>query len=270
MAKIVFLGGGVRESILKNELSKKHTVFAINNSKELQENSDKNTSFEVLIAPLSGTDNEGIIKESEGLSLLKVMDKMPGTYLLIGAAKEIVAQKAKLQEISVIELGQYDELAWLNAIPTAEGTIQALMLELGTTISGAKFLILGAGRIALTLALRLKLLGADVLIAARANAQIAKAKALTLRATELAVVKGSFEAIINTVPAAFLEQEFFLRNQTPLYVELASVSALKGPIDSNIKNLFLPGLPGKYAPKEAGAYLANTVPKLIDELLKGD
>lgn len=267
MAKIVFLGGGVRESILKNELSKKHTVFAINNSQELQEKLDKDTPFKVLIAPLSGTDNDGIVKESEGLSLLEVMDKMPGTYLLIGAAKEIVAQKAKLQKITVIELSQYDELAWLNAIPTAEGTIQALMVELETTISEAEFLILGAGRIALTLALRLKLLGADVLIAARANAQIAKAKAFTLKATDLAIVKGSYQAIINTVPAAFLEPEFFLRNQTLLYVELASVSGLKNPLDSKIKHLFLPGLPGKYAPKEAGAYLARTVPKLIDELL---
>ncbi len=270
MAKIAFLGGGLRESILKNELTKKHAVCSIASPKELQENLDEVTLAKVLIAPLSGTDHDGFIRESDGLSLLEVMDKSPKTYLLIGAVKEVVAKKADLQKITVIELGQYDELAWLNAIPTAEGTIQALMLELETTISGAKFLILGAGRIALTLALRLKFLGAEVLIAARSKTQMAKAQALTLKATDLAEVKGSYEAVINTVPAAFLEQEFFLCNQTSLYVELASVSGLKDPLDIKIKYLSLPGLPGKYAPKEAGAYLAKTVPKLIDELLKGN
>ncbi len=271
MAKIVFLGGGERERILKAKLSLQYDVESINSPDELEAATWSIKEGSVFIAPLSSTDDLGTIRESNGLSLLETLDYIPqGSLLLIGAARNMLREKAVKKEVIVCELGQLDELAWLNAIPTAEGTIKTLMTELNTTIFGAKFLIIGAGRIALTLGIRLKFLGGEVVIAARANAELARATALFLGTTSLKEVKGNWVAVINTVPAPILDQDFFANNATPIYVELASSSGIKDALDAKIRHLPLPGLPGKYAPQASGAYLAQTVPPLIERYFRGD
>lgn len=270
MAKIVFLGGGKREEILKEAVSERfESVLKIESKEEFSKHLEDIVECEILIAPISNTDQNGLIKESKDLSLLDVLDVIKsGTYLLIGVAKDNIKVKAKRAEVEIIELGNYDALAWLNAIPTAEGTIQQIMSNTDTTIDGSAFLIIGAGRVALTLGQRLKALGGEVTIAARKQDQIARSIALGIYATQIESVKGTFEAVVNTVPAPILTKEFFRQNRTTLYVELASDSGLLDPLPTKISHLALPGLPGKYAPKKAGTYLASSIPPLIAKLLK--
>lgn len=272
VVKVVFLGGGKREEILKEQLSKTYEIVTINNADDLIRKKGEIRLGQVFIAPVSGTDQEGLIRESISLSLIEAIGYMSqGSTVLIGAANQKIKDQANRFGVRLVELGQLNELAWLNAIPTAEGTISTLMQKLETTIYGARVLITGAGRVALTLAIRLKMLGANVLLVTKNKEEVARAKALLIPATRFGCTFGEYPILINTIPVAIIDHEFLTNNKVSLYVELASTSGLvDDDLDNDIEYLVLPGIPGKYAPKEAGIYLTQIVPELIENIFPRD
>ncbi len=67
-----------------------------------------------------------------------------------------------------------DDVAILNAIPSAEGAIQIAMEQLPITIHGSKSFVLGFGRLGKTLARMLAGIGAITTVAARKSADLAR------------------------------------------------------------------------------------------------
>ena len=100
----------------------------------------------------------------------------PGTPFLIGMAKPKVKAWVQEAELNLVELGELDELAILNAVPTAEGAVQLAMEKLPITISGASCAVLGFGRCGSALARLLSAMGAETTVAARRPSQLALAK----------------------------------------------------------------------------------------------
>lgn len=100
------------------------------------------------------------------------------------------------------------------------------MEVLPTTIQGARILILGFGRVGKLTALRCSALGARVSVAARSCADLAWARAFgcdALRIDRLGGWLGSFEMIINTVPALILGERELTQLRPDCYVlDLAS------------------------------------------------
>lgn len=159
-----------------------------------------------------------------------------------------------------------------NAAITAEGALSALMDKSLRTIQGSRVLICGWGRIGKHLALRLALLGAEVTVAARQAEDRAMISALGLRAAEyirLEAEMGSFDFVVNTIPARVLSDAMLcMMADEAMLVELASPPGgfdrkLAENIGLNV--LYLPGLPGAYAPASAAALMKNTIYKLILE-----
>lgn len=159
-----------------------------------------------------------------------------------------------------------EPLTTANAIPTAEGAIQLAMDHSPITLHGARCLVIGFGRIGKILARKLHGLSACVTVAARKPTDLALAEAMGLQ-TDLTgrYLHGlkQYDFIFNTVPAPVLaEEDLNALRPDCLILELAS---LPGGFSQDrckahsINCLFAPGLPGRCAPKTAGALYAQNI-----------
>jgi len=71
---------------------------------------------------------------------------------IAGRITDKIAQLADVYNVYSVDLLEREEMAVLNAIPTAEGAIQIAMEEMPITLHGSNALILGFGRIGKILA----------------------------------------------------------------------------------------------------------------------
>lgn len=143
-----------------------------------------------------------------------------------------------------------------NAAITAEAALAMVLKELRCEVSQANILILGWGRIGKCLTHQLHHLNANVTVYARKDADRAMLRALGYRyitREDLERSLGRYHCVINTVPAAVLENGRGFRPDC-FKLELASGVWLPGE-DVVVAH----GLPGKYKPEASGALIAKTV-----------
>ena len=119
-----------------------------------------------------------------------------------------------------------EELAILNAISTAEGTIELAIFNTDKIIHGSKCLILGFGRIGKVLAKKLDGLNVKVTCAARKNEDFAWIEANGYNMTNINNIGqnlSEYDIIINTVPHLILDKEKleYIRKDC-LLIDLAS------------------------------------------------
>ena len=192
-------------------------------------------------------------------------------FLVGGKISDVVRKEAECRGLIIADYLDREELAVMNAVPTAEGAIQLAMEELPVTIDGSKCLITGFGRVGRTLSKRLVSLGARVTVAARKFADLAWAKSQGCDTIEMeALAKaGDFDAIFNTVPVMLFGKEILKgMEKDTLLIDLAS---RPGGVDFNaaaelqIKTIWALSLPGRVAPKTAGAIIKKTILNMIKE-----
>ena len=149
---------------------------------------------------------------------------------------------------------------------TAEGALPLLLGRLGLALSDTPCLILGSGRLAQALADLLS--GLHVPLSAVARRPLPLAGGLTpLPLEALPELIGGYPVILNTVPARLLTSQVLSRAaRGTLILEL---SAVRGVVDAELCTRLgltltvAPALPGRYAPKSAGAALAAAAVKLL-------
>ncbi len=217
---------------------------------------------------------------------LPLDDEQAGLVQLLRAAKpDAIAFGGKISpnmqalaaeaDVKLLDYFARPELAILNAIPTAEGTIALLFAHRNSTLWGAEILMLGFGRVAQALASRLLALGAVLTIAARSAEQRAMARSMGCAAVDtacLTTVVEQFTTIINTVPAMVLPASVLACTpQEALVIDLAS---RPGGVDfaaaktCGIQVIHALSLPAACAPESAGAFVAQTVLEMIAERRK--
>jgi len=76
-----------------------------------------------------------------------LLKKIQGKTLIAGSISPKVEELGKQYNVKIIDLLKREELAVLNTISTAEGTIQIAMEETARTIHGSQVLVMGFGRI---------------------------------------------------------------------------------------------------------------------------
>ncbi|MBC7076150.1 MAG: dipicolinate synthase subunit DpsA [Syntrophomonadaceae bacterium] len=282
--KIAVLGGDDRELILISELVKmgatvvvagfprekiSHGAFAASAVDKACKGA------EVIILPLPGTSANGVIRAVYSEEELRLTEEvMSGiskdTLVIIGSARQYLKKWADIYGFNLLEIGEMDEIAILNSIPTAEGAIQIAMEESRITIHGSKSCIVGFGRIGVTLARCLGALGSNVTVVARDEGQLARAYEMGCKRASFADLPGivSYSDIVfNTVPHMVLDREV-LKHANPEII-IIDLAAQPGGTDFEAANAFglkailAPGLPGKVAPVTAGRILASVVPRII-------
>ncbi len=195
----------------------------------------------------------------------------PGQVLVGGQISDTVRREAECRGLAISDYLQREELAVMNAVPTAEGAVQLAMEELPVTIHGAQCLVTGFGRVAKTLSRILVPLGAHVTVAARKCADLAWAESEGCRTMEISRLAqaGDYDVIFNTVPVMLFDRDI-LKNmdKNTLLIDLAS---RPGGVDFNaaaelqIKTIWALSLPGRVAPKTAGKIIKETILNMIKE-----
>ncbi|MDW7675541.1 MAG: dipicolinate synthase subunit DpsA [Bacillota bacterium] len=236
-------------------------------------------NVDAVLLPMPGTDLQGNIRAiyaEEKLVLTESVVKKipPKTPVIVGVAKPFLKEWAEKYQLKLIEIAEVDEVAILNAIPTAEGAVQLAMEHTNFTIHSSNSFVIGFGRVGFTMARTLAALGANVTIVARKPADYARAFELGYQVCnyqELIDKISEAHLIFNTVPALVLTKELLVKvDVNTLIIDLASQPGgtdFKAAADQGVNAILAPGLPGKVAPKTAGEILAKVIPAFILENL---
>lgn len=211
---------------------------------------------------------------ADGAALEQLLKKArPGTAAFGGRVSDGAKAAAAAAGIELADYLGREELARLNAIPTAEGCIGILLERRVRTLWDAPVLVTGYGPVGQALAVRLTALGAHVTVAARRASQRALARSQgahwVIPLEELTAAAPGFDAVVNTIPALVLTRPVLAALRPgSLIVDLAS---RPGGTDfaaaAALGHTALPALslPVRCAPESAGEYVANTVLEIIRE-----
>ena len=196
----------------------------------------------------------------------------PGQIFYAGRISPEVIALAAARDIEIHDILDREEMAILNAIPTAEGAIQLALEKMNITLHGANALVLGYGRVGKTLADRLKGMGAHVHVAARKPSDLATARGLGYKAIDckkLPKILAQTDVVFNTVPSILLDEtNLWLLPKHCILLELASRPFGIDPEAAKKEGLaltFAPSLPGKVAPVTAARYILETIDNIQKE-----
>ena len=216
-----------------------------------------------LFTPLSG---EKLRAEELAAALWQ------GQRLFGGRLGDALCLAALRQGLVVEDLMRRPDFTAGNAALTAEGALGVLMAESEKSLWRSRVLVLGWGRIAKILTLRLLGLGARVAVAARraearVTASVLGAESFSFEELESRI--GAFDFIVNTVPARVLSDgALCAAAEDALLLELASAP---GGFDRGLaENIGLravaaPGLPGRCAPLRAAELMREAICASLEE-----
>lgn len=186
------------------------------------------------------------------------------TFIAGGIPTEFYENKT----IKNIDLLQTEELAILNAIPTAEGAIKIAIEESEITIHESNIMILGFGKIGKILCKSLKGLGANIYCTARKESDLAwirEERYIPVTYREIENYAENMDIVINTVPALVIDEKIIKKlNRNCFIIDVASNP---GGVDKEIakrykiKVITALGIPGKIAPKTAAKYIKEIIEK---------
>ena len=168
---------------------------------------------EIVIGPIPFT-SDGININTpfsdKKISVRELMHVINAKILIAGSIPPDVYELANDEYIEIIDLMKREELAVLNTIATAEGTIQIAIENTNKIIHGSEILILGFGRIGKVLARKMAGLSAKVTCAARKEEDLAWIQAYRHKCININTIGENlkkYDIIINTVPHLILTEE---------------------------------------------------------------
>ena len=285
MKKITLIGGDLRSVKLAQLLEKDGnviTTYGLEKANELLENSkisiENNLEIaieksDIIIAPVPFSKNGEDIMTNFSDKKIKIEELLKNyndKVIFAGNIASDIFEKLNKHYKNVYDLMKLEELVILNTIATAEGAIDAIIQNTDTIIHGSKVLILGFGRVAKTVAYKLKGLDASITCAARKKADLAWIKTYGYNVLNINFIKenvGEFDIIINTVPQVIVkEDELKNMKKNVLLVDLASKP---GGFDFevadrlHIKYVWALALPGKVAPLTSARFIKDFIYDVI-------
>ena len=277
------LGGDFRYKFLFEMLTEeKHTVYVYKNKYIEENNVDDLDTFlkkvDILIAsiPFSKDKTTVFNLNDEILNVDKLFDSMIKYKIKMFFAGVIDGEKIeylKQNKIDVLDFFGDDNIAILNAIPTAEGAIQTAMEESYRTLFDSRCLVLGYGRCGKILASMLKGIGANVSVSYRKETDLAYIKSYGLKPLNLYNMEDyifSYDFIFNTIPSQILDRSILEKvNKKTIIIDLAQAPGgvdYKYARDLDLKAIYCPGLPGRVAPYTAAEILKDKIIECIDKV----
>lgn len=287
---VLLMGGDARYIEMVNTLSKKEIYTTLVGWEKITFPSKKVTkqtlnqidfsTFDAIMLPVSGTNEHGEIElapyTTEKLVLTKDMLQKTKESCVIytGVSTPSLDKLTSSTNKKLVCLFQRDDLAILNSIPTAEGTLQIAMEQMDVTVHSSSVLVLGFGRVGLTVARVFRAVGGDVTVGIRSSTNAARVHEMgmnSLFTEELQQNVGAFQLIINTIPHLILDSPVISNmNEETVIIDLASKP---GGTDfsyakkKEITAIHALGIPGNVAPKTAGKVIADV---FLDQLKLND
>ena len=288
--KFAIIGGDLRIVKLADMLAKDENEIYVyglekaedikNNTNIIQCNSIKKAiqDVEIVIGPIPFSSNGNTINapfSEKEITVREMMHVINAKVLIAGGISPEVYNLANDEYVEIIDIMKREELAVLNTIATAEGTIQIAIENTNKILHGSKVLILGFGRIGKVLARKLSGLSAKVTCAARKDEDLAWIQAYGHNATNINSLGENlkhFDIIINTVPHMILNEEKleFVKEECFL-IDLASNPGgidKKAVKDKKLKFVWALSLPGKVAPTTSAEFIKDTIYNILKEIYK--
>ena len=207
------------------------------------------------------------------IPLEEFLKVLKGKKLIAGNILEFFKEELNKEDIQYIDLIKREEFAVLNAIATAEGTIQIAMEETQRTVHGSKVLIMGFGRIGKVLAKMLDGIGAKVSCEARKDEDLAWVKAYGFEPIHLNNLDSKiseFDIIINTIPFQILNSDRLeLVKKDVVLIDLASNPGgvdRKVAKEKGLKLIWALSLPGKVAPLTSADFIKEVLYHVLEEV----
>jgi dipicolinate synthase subunit A len=237
---------------------------------------------DAIVLPVAGMQGNGEVETpfgSQKLNLQAVQLRRANSSAVIftGIANAVLYTWADQAKLPVIELLNQDDVAILNAIPTAEGAIMLAMQHTTFTLHDAQCVVLGYGRVGMTVARTLRGLGARVSVGVRSREQVARAFESSHHPFDLASLNKEIQRadiIFNTIPAPILDAEVLAHVQK--HVLIIDLASRPGGTDfrycdkRGIQAMLALGLPGKVAADTAGRILARAIIDLLQRRSRGE
>ena len=205
-----------------------------------------------LLLPVPSFAPDGSIVGGGNLATLLTL--LPKNIVVIGGNLD----RPELDYYQCVDLLQDEGYLAQNAQITAHCAIKLALNQLPITLDGCDALVIGWGRIGKCLARLLRLLGAEVTVAARKENDRSMLAALGYGATDLENIRfPDYRVVFNTAPTML----FPACPGNALKIDLASRLGL-GSEDV----IWARGLPGKDAPESSGRLIAQILmPRLQKE-----
>lgn len=233
---------------------------------------------QVIIGPVPFSSNEDFINAPFAHDKIMIDDLMKtnkGKIFISGSIKDDLRKQLDEKYMEVIDIMKRDDLAILNTIATAEGTIEVAIKNTDKILQGSRVLILGFGRVGKIVANKFSKMSAIVTCAARKVSDLAWIKAYgynSLNINDMLYDLKEFDIIINTVPQTILrERELKHIDAEALLIDLASSP---GGIDGKIAKsmglnfIWALALPGRIAPSSSAKFIKDTVYTILEEMSK--
>ena len=287
--KIAVIGGDARQLEIVRKLTEQQAILSLigfeqldhaftGATKEKIDNVDF-SKIDAIILPVRGTDLNGqvdTIFSNEKVFLTKeILEKTPEHCTVYsGITNDYLNLLIKETKRSLVQLFNRDDVAILNSIPTVEGTIMMAIQHTDTTIHGSKVIVLGLGRVGMSVARTFHALGAKVKVAANQSEHIARIIEMGLtpvHVDDLQIAVEDIDICINTIPHLVVTSDVI--EKMPLHTLVIDLASKPGGTDfqyaekRGVKALLAPSLPGIVAPKTAGNILADVLSQLLDEQL---
>lgn len=275
---IALLGGDMRHNYLSFELFNNNFnifTFAQENGIHTFDVMKSDTNIDVYIFPmpisLDSVHLNGTISDKKH-KLCDIIDEIPKNSIVLGGSiTPCVRELFNNKNHEIIDYLDREELAILNAIPTAEGAIAIAFNEMLTTIYNSKSLVLGNGRIGKILSKKLLALGSDVTVSARKFSDFADISSNNLNyISHNDIVFSEYDVIFNTIPKLIIDTEQLEKiSKNTVIIDLASKP---GGVNFDMaKSLGLNAiwalsLPGKVAPISSANYIFQTIINILNEL----
>lgn len=288
--KFLVLGGDLRSVKLAQMLAaddNKVISFAQERFDEILDNNmiEKSTSLkaaidkaQIIVAPVPFSGNGETINTPFSDEKIMIEDLLKGNknkILVAGSINEEIKEKLSEKYLDVIDVMKREELAILNTIATAEGTIEVAIRSTDKILQGSRVLILGFGRVAKIVASKFSKLSAVVTCAARKISDLAWIKAYgydSLDINNMLYDLNDFDIIINTVPQTIInERELKHMNSEVVLIDLASAPGgidSKAAVNMGLKFVWALALPGKVAPSSSAKFIKETIYNILDEMSK--
>ncbi|MFV8827201.1 dipicolinic acid synthetase subunit A [Alkalihalobacterium sp. APHAB7] len=234
-------------------------------------------TVDAILLPVSGTGQQGEVEtifSNEGIKLTKeILKKTPDHCVVYtGITNDYLNQTVKAANRKLVKLLERDDIAIYNSIPTVEGTIMMAIQHTDITIHSSKVVVIGFGRVGMSVARTFAALGADVKVGARNSSHIARITEMGLQpfhTSKLIDQVSNVDICINTIPTLIVSADVIAQMPTnSLIIDLASKPGgtdFRYAEKRGIKALLAPGLPGIVAPKTAGQILANVLATLLKD-----
>lgn len=225
-----------------------------------------------MIGPMEGVDADGRFP-SEDHSLVvddALLERLAraGGGLAAGRLAPEMKQKADAAGVPTVAYREREEFVWLNAVPTAEGAIRALIDLDGYGLDGRRVSVLGFGHVGSVLALKLQAAGGRVWVMDGFRARRAQASAYGLEVRDLRPDSlDGVDLAINTIPVPVVTSAWLPHLTGKPWLELASPpGGLEPELRRRLEVVDLPGLPGKVLPRRAAEIILQSVLSGAEEL----